>query len=43
VTLSAGMLKVLKRMLAGEAVTQPDSGLNPREWVEFMGMLDRSS
>jgi thymidylate synthase (FAD) len=42
-TLSAGMLGVVKRMLAGEAVTQPDSGLSSREWVELMGMLDRSS
>ena len=35
VTLSAQMLTVLKRMLAGEAVTQETSGLNRREWVEF--------
>jgi thymidylate synthase (FAD) len=35
VTLSAQMLTVLKRMLAGEAVTQETSGLNRREWTEF--------
>jgi thymidylate synthase (FAD) len=35
VTLSAPMVAVLKRMLAGEAVTQATSGLNRREWVEF--------
>jgi thymidylate synthase (FAD) len=35
VTLSAQMVSVLKRMLAGEAVTQETSGLNRREWSEF--------
>ncbi len=35
VTLSAQMVAVVKRMLAGEAVTQETSGLNRREWVEF--------
>jgi thymidylate synthase (FAD) len=35
VTLSAQMVTVLKRMLAGEAVTQETSGLNRREWAEF--------
>jgi thymidylate synthase (FAD) len=35
VTLSAQMIVTLKRMLAGEAVTQETSGLNRREWVEF--------
>ncbi len=35
VTLSAQMIAVVKRMLAGEAVTQENSGLNRREWVEF--------
>jgi thymidylate synthase (FAD) len=34
VTLSAQMLAVVKRMLGGEAVTQPDSGLSKREWGE---------
>jgi hypothetical protein len=32
----------VKRMLAGQVVTRPDSGLNPREWAELMAMLDRS-
>ena len=35
VTLSAQMAAVLRRMLAGETVTQETSGLNRREWVEF--------
>ena len=42
VTLSVGMLEVVKRMLAGQAVTHRDSGLNRREWEELMGMLGRS-
>jgi thymidylate synthase (FAD) len=37
VTLSAQMLAVVKRMIAGEAVTQETSGLSRREWVEFAG------
>jgi thymidylate synthase (FAD) len=35
VTLSAQMVTVVRRMLAGEAVTQETSGLNRREWTEF--------
>jgi thymidylate synthase (FAD) len=35
VTLSAQMVAVLRRMVAGEAVSQATSGLNRREWVEF--------
>ena len=35
VTMSAKMLAVLRRRLAGEAVTQPDSGLSKREWAEL--------
>jgi thymidylate synthase (FAD) len=35
VTLSAQMVSVVKRMLAGEAVTQETSNLNRREWAEF--------
>jgi len=35
VTLSAQMVAVIKRMLAGEPVTQETSGLNRREWSEF--------
>ncbi len=41
VTFSAGMLAVLRRMLAGEAVEQPGSGLSKREWAEFMTALGR--
>jgi thymidylate synthase (FAD) len=41
VTLSAQMLSVVRRMLAGEAVAQAGSGLNRREWVELMAALGR--
>jgi thymidylate synthase (FAD) len=41
VTLSAQMLAVVKRMLAGEAVDQAGSGLNRREWSELMAALGR--
>ncbi len=34
------MLAVLRRMLAGEAVTQADSGLSKREWTEFQAALE---
>jgi thymidylate synthase (FAD) len=36
------MLQVVKRLLAGQAVTQPESGLNRREWTELMEVLGRS-
>jgi len=39
VTLSAQMLAVVKRMLAGEQVEQKASGLSAREWRELMGVL----
>ena len=42
VTLSAQMLAAVRRMLAGEVVTQADSGLNRREWAELMAALGRS-
>jgi len=42
VTLSAGMLAVVKRMLGGEQVSQETSGLNRREWSELMASLDRA-
>ncbi|HEX7390475.1 MAG TPA: FAD-dependent thymidylate synthase [Acidiphilium sp.] len=38
---SASMLAVLRRMLAGEAVQQPESGLSKREWAEMMAVLNR--
>ncbi len=41
VTFSAGMLAVLRRMLTGEQVAQPSSGLSKREWAEMMGALGR--
>ncbi len=41
-TLSAGMLEVVKRMLAGATVAQSDSGLNRREWTELMAVLGRA-
>jgi thymidylate synthase (FAD) len=41
VTLSSQMLAVVRRMLAGEAVDQPNSGLNRREWAELMTLLSR--
>ncbi|MFT9025841.1 FAD-dependent thymidylate synthase [Acetobacter indonesiensis] len=39
VTFSAGMMKVLRSMLAGEAVERADSGLSKREWDEMMASL----
>ena len=41
VTFSAGMMGVLRRMLAGEAVAQADSGLSKREWAEMLAALGR--
>jgi thymidylate synthase (FAD) len=41
VTFSAGMLAALRRMLAGEAVGQAESGLNKREWTEMMAAIGR--
>jgi thymidylate synthase (FAD) len=41
VTFSGPMLAVLKRMLAGELVEQPGSGLSKREWGEMMAALGR--
>jgi thymidylate synthase (FAD) len=34
-------MEVIKRMLAGENVTQADSGLSKREWTELMATLGR--
>ena len=39
-TLSAGALAVVKRLLAGEKVTQATSGLAKREWIELQASLD---
>ena len=41
--ISAGGLAVIRRLLAGEAVTPEASGLSPREWGELMALLGRSS
>jgi len=41
-SLSATGLRVVRRMLAGEQVTQENSGLAPREWRELMAVLDRT-
>ena len=43
VSLSAGGLDVVKRMLAGEAVDQENSGLSKREWRELMAVLGREA
>ena len=36
-------MAALRRMLAGETVTQPDSGMSPGEWREFEASLRGSS
>jgi thymidylate synthase (FAD) len=41
--ISAGGLAVIRRLLAGEAVTPEASGLSLREWRELMAQLGRSS
>jgi thymidylate synthase (FAD) len=43
VHLSARGLEVVKRLLAGEAVTQEQSGMSKREWSELMASLGRAS
>ncbi len=40
--LSGAGLAVVKRLLAGEAVAQEDSGLSTREWRELMAALGRA-
>lgn len=42
-TLSAGMLAVLRRRLAGEQVSQGESGLSKREWAELEEALSKDS
>ncbi|MFT8719745.1 FAD-dependent thymidylate synthase [Acetobacter sp.] len=39
VTFSATMVALLRKMLAGETVTQENSGLSRREWDEFQAVL----
>ena len=41
VHLSRGALEVVKRLIAGERVEQPASGLGKREWRELMATLGR--
>src|SRR5262249_2605932 len=41
--ISAGGLAVIRRLLAGETVEQPESGLSGREWRELMALLGRAS
>jgi len=41
VHLSAAGLEVVRRKLAGEEVSQPQSGLSKREWGELMQVLGR--
>jgi thymidylate synthase (FAD) len=41
--LSARGLAVIKRLIAGETVTQEESGMSKREWTELMQTLGRSS
>ena len=41
--LSAKGLAVVKRMLAGEDVTQEESGISKREWIELMAQLGRAA
>jgi thymidylate synthase (FAD) len=38
-SMSATMMNILRRMLAGESVNQKNSGLTRREWDEFMAAL----
>ena len=38
--ISATGLGVIRRLLAGEQVDQPSSGLSPREWRELMAVLE---
>ncbi len=39
--ISATGLKVIRRLIAGEKVTQQEGGLSAREWRELMTLLDR--
>ena len=41
--LSAKSIIVLRKMLAGEKVTQSDSGLSKREWRELMELFDTNT
>ncbi|HTP82010.1 MAG TPA: FAD-dependent thymidylate synthase [Alphaproteobacteria bacterium] len=43
VSVSGPGLKVVRRLLAGETVTQESSGLSKREWAELMAVLERKA
>jgi thymidylate synthase (FAD) len=43
VHLSENALQVVRRMLAGEEVTQEESGMSKREWGELMQALGREA
>lgn len=43
VGLSAAALDIVKKMLAGEDVSQEDSGMSKREWRELMATLGKDS
>jgi thymidylate synthase (FAD) len=43
VAVSGPGMAVIKRLLAGEQVTQESSGLSKREWTELMVVLERDS
>ncbi len=42
-TISATGLSVVRRLLSGEQVDQPSSGLSAREWRELMAVLGRAA
>jgi thymidylate synthase (FAD) len=39
--ISAKGLAVIRRLVAGEEVDQPSSGLSPREWRELTAVLQK--
>ena len=41
--LSANGLAVVKHLIAGESVTQAESGMTKREWTELMETLGRGA
>src|SRR5690242_10921358 len=41
-TISATGLSLIRRLLAGEQVEQPSSGLSPREWRELIAILGQT-
>ena len=43
VRISAKGMAVVKKLIAGEAVTQEQSGMSKREWSELMAILGRSA